>query len=372
MIYKMIPFIIIALIIVFSAHFLIYFTLVRFFNVTSPLAKVIIFTVILALALSFIFASLWSHFSDSVSSRVIYLLAASWYGLLVNFILASFILWLLSSGAKFFGWHVNQLLTGVLFFTLATLWSIYGVWNAFTPQLKNITVAIKDLPASWQGKKIVQLSDVHLGHIYRVDYLEQVVEKVNDLKPDAVVITGDLFDGLDGNLNSFIQPLNNLQAPAGIFFVTGNHETYLGLDKALKVLKETKIKVLADEVVMVDGLQLIGLSYAGEGKSRDLKNIIANLKDYQAMHPSILLYHVPAGVASAQTAGVNLQLSGHSHRGQLFPFMFITYLVYGGHDYGLHILDDYAIYTTSGLGTWGPPMRTGSNSEIVVITLVSK
>ena len=372
MLLKIIPFIIITLVVVFGSHFFVYFTLIRFFGVTRFLVKVVFFAGLAALAVSFILASIYSHFSDNIVSRLFYLLSASWYGLLVNFVIVSIIIWLIYGLTNYFGIQYNRFFLAVFFFVLATAWSFYGTWNAFLPRIKNITVAVKNLPAAWQGQKIVQLSDVHLGHIYRRDFLEQVISKVNEQKPAAVFFTGDLFDGMDGNLSGFIQPLNNIEAPLGVYFVTGNHETYLGFHNALKILEQTKIKVLQDELVNVDGLQIIGLSYGGEGNTKNVKKIIESLSNFDNSQPSVLLYHVPVGIKEAKESGINLQISGHTHRGQLFPFMLITRLVYGRYDYGFRTEADFNLYTSSGLGTWGPPMRTGSNSEIVVITLVNK
>ena len=149
----------------------------------------------------------------------------------------------------------------MLFFGIAFIYSVYGVWNAFYPRVKEVSVRIKNLPPGWEGKTIVQLSDVHLGHIYKADFLRKVVRTVNGLKPDMVVITGDLFDGMDGSLPSLVTPLNDLIAPDGVYFITGNHETYLGVGKAFSILEKTKVKILNDEVRDIRGLQLIGISY---------------------------------------------------------------------------------------------------------------
>jgi hypothetical protein len=195
------------------------------------------------------------------------------------------------------------------------------------------------------------------------------VEKVNLLKPDAVFITGDLFDGMDGNFDNVSDALNQIQAPDGIYFVTGNHETYFGLDKVNKILAQTKIKVLNDDVVDVKGLQIIGTLFPGDGQSRDIETVIKNNPNYVFGKPTILLHHAPTEIDQAKRLGVNLQLSGHTHKGQIFPFGYVTKLIYRGYDYGLHTEGDYNIYTTNGVGTWGPPMRTGNTPEIVDITL---
>jgi hypothetical protein len=195
------------------------------------------------------------------------------------------------------------------------------------------------------------------------------VDKVNAQKPSMVLITGDLFDGALGNLEQKVAPLNRLEAPQGIYFVTGNHETYLGAHHALEALRTTPVKVLADECVVVDGLQIIGISYPERGHSLRFAEKIARLKGFNANQPSILLYHAPTQIEAAKAAGINLQLSGHVHQGQLFPLQFVTRLIYGKYHYGLHQEGDFTLYTTSGTGLWGPTMRTGNHPEIVVLEL---
>jgi hypothetical protein len=174
-------------------------------------------------------------------------------------------------------------------------------------------------------------------------------------KPDLVVITGDLFDGADGKLEEFVAPLNALRAPLGIYFVTGNHETYLGVQRAYVALRTTPVRILADEAVILDGLQVIGISYPERGQSKNLARAIADLRGLDPALPSILLYHSPTHIAEAKAAGISLQLSGHAHHGQIFPIQFISRLVYGRYYHGLHVEGDYTLYASSGAGTWGPP-----------------
>ncbi|MBU4332634.1 metallophosphoesterase, partial [Patescibacteria group bacterium] len=249
---------------------------------------------------------------------------------------------------------------------------------------KNLTVSIRDLPEEWEGKTIVQLSDIHLGQIIGTRFMNRVNEKVDEINPEIVVITGDLFDGMNKSLDSFIKPLNNIKAKKGVYYVTGNHETYIGVKKALDTLEKTEINVLDDEVALVNGLQIIGVSYPG------LEKDIANDKNYNFNTPSLLLYHAPTDIRIkqidhnnmyyspkinfdyAKELGVDLQLSGHTHKGQIFPFNFITNYMYNGYDYGLHKEGYFSIYISSGTGFWGPAMRTGSRSEIVAITLKKK
>jgi len=252
---------------------------------------------------------------------------------------------------------------------LACLYSAYGLWNAYHPRARNLTVRIKNLPPAWRGRKVVQLSDLHLGYILRAGFASRLVAMANAESPDLVVITGDLFDGADGKLEELIAPLKALQAPLGIYFVSGNHETYLSVERAYAALRTTPVRILADEGVVIDGLQVIGISYPERGHSKDFAQAIAKVPGFDPALPSILLYHSPTHIAEAKAAGISLQLSGHAHQGQILPIQLISRLVYGRYYHGLHVEGDYTIYTSSGAGTWGPTLRTGNHPEIAVIQL---
>ena len=215
----------------------------------------------------------------------------------------------------------------------------------------------------------MHLSDVHLGRILGARFLARCVAKVNTARPAMVAITGDLFDGTDGNLTELVAPLHHLVAPKGIYFVTGNHETYLGVERAYAALRATPVRVLANETVSVDGLQVVGVGFPERGQTASFAERMAMLKGFDPAVPSVLLYHNPNQVAAAKAAGISLQLSGHVHQGQLFPLQFITRLMFGKYYHGLHTEGDFTLYTSSGTGVWEPTMRTGNNPEIAVLHL---
>jgi len=351
-------FVILALAILAGAHYFLYFSAIHFFRIAG-FYKNVLAAVFVFLAVSFILALILAHWQENFFTRSFYLASGFWLGLLVNLILASVVVWLIIFAFR----NANAALLACVFFVLAFVCSAYGAWLAFNPQIKVISVTIPNLPAEWKNKKIVQISDVHLGIVYRRDFMQKVVEMTNSVEPEMVVITGDLFDGMDKNLNSLASPLDELKAEKGVFFVTGNHETYLGIDKVFAALEKTKVKVLKNEVVDVDGLKIIGLNYGDDSIFESLK------KDFSGS-PNILLHHSPTNINLFKNSGINLQLSGHTHQGQIFPFGLLTKLIYHGYDYGLHQIGAYTIYTTSGAGTWGPAMRRpGGASEIVVVHL---
>jgi predicted MPP superfamily phosphohydrolase len=350
-----------------AAHWVVYISLVKFFTISGALTKNILLGSLIFLAASFFVSMSLAHVNDNIFSRGYYMLSGIWIGLLVNLLLffaIAWAIWLLGSWSNSLP---NEKFLAVLAIVFALAYSTYGVFNAFNPKITSLDVVIDGLPKEWVGKKIVQISDVHLGHVYRAEHMTNVVEKINAIKPDVVVITGDLFDGTDGNIDSFLAPINNIKAP--IFFVTGNHETYIGIDEAYSAIAKTKIIPLRDSFQNINGLQFVGIDYPLRGSNRDISKIIPAMSGWDQYAPSILLIHEPLQIEQAKKVGIALQLSGHTHKGQLFPFGLITSLLYKGYDYGFKREGSFAIYTSSGLGGWGPPMRTQKGSEIVEITL---
>jgi len=361
-------FIVLLLIVLFGGHYFLYFSVVRFFAISGILKKVLLVSIVF-LSVSFIFALLLAQLNEGFLVKVFYFISSFWLSFLFYFILAAAAVWLIFWAGKIFDLNVNFSFWAVIFFISAFSVSLYGIWNAFNLQVRDITVDIPNLPSVWENKRIVQISDLHLGLIHREALMKNLVEKINFIKPEIVVITGDLFDSMDGQFDFLPEWLNKIQAEKGIYFVTGNHETYLGVNEVFSVLEKTKITVLRDEVVDLDGLKLIGIDYPDRSENKDVIAVLNSLRKDFFNQPNILLYHSPVFINQFKEAGINLQLSGHTHGGQIFPMNLIAKFIYKGYSYGFHQIGDYALYATSGAGTWGPTMRIGTHSEIVVITI---
>lgn len=391
MILKVILFLAVILAITTGAHLLLYKAIVNFWEITSPWVKSILLVVLLLLALSFMASFFLLRIQENQFTIGFYIFSATWTGLFLNLLLAAGACWLLISLLRIIGQNPNTRWIAAVGLILAMLYTAYGIWNALHPRVKDVTVTLKGLPPEWQNKTMVQLSDIHLGYVHGQRFLDNIITKVNAIQPEIIFITGDLFDGMDASFFDLIKPLDQLSAPQGVFFVTGNHETYVGLKRALDVLSQTRIRVLNNEVINVDGLEIIGIGYPGIHKKNDIRGL-EKLEQPSSNHtPRILLFHTPTSIrlkdedefgqhfstywipdtsfTLPQELGVDLQLSGHSHAGQIVPFSLLTKLIYKGYDYGLRREGDFSIYTTSGVGTWGPPMRTGNSPEIVVIKL---
>jgi predicted MPP superfamily phosphohydrolase len=361
--------ILVGLTVLLGSHYFLYFSIIHFFHISNVSQDHVVLGVLFFLSISFIIFSILAHFLENLLTRLFYFLSGFWLGLLTNLFLASLAVWIIIGFSHLLGIVPNTAFLGGSLYILALAYSIYGVFNAFSIRLKNISATIPGLPDAWKGKRIIQVSDLHIGHIFKNNFMRKVAAMINSEHPEMVVITGDLFDGMDGDLSDPLSSLNTIETPKGIFFITGNHETFLGAKFVSDALHGINLRILKDEVVDVDGLKLVGVSYPEQGESKTILSALEKLKDGYIGKPNILLYHAPESIKKIKDTGINLQLSGHTHKGQIYPFNFFIKLFFRGYDYGLHVMGDYTLYVTNGTGTWGPTMRTGNTPEIVVITL---
>jgi predicted MPP superfamily phosphohydrolase len=244
-------------------------------------------------------------------------------------------------------------------------------------QVRDIAVRLRRLPRASQGTTIVQLTDMHVGGTIGRAFVEDIVRRTNALAPDLVAITGDLVDGTVESLQEAIAPLAGLRARHGVFFVTGNHEYFSGARAWLSALRALGIRVLENERVPIGegegGFDLAGVHDYGAGRfdAEHRSDVAAALAGRHPGREVVLLAHQPRSVLEAARLGVGLQLSGHTHAGQIWPF---TYLVRLQQPYlaGLHRHGDTQIYVSPGTGYWGPPMRLGTRAEITRITLLGE
>ncbi|MDO9513933.1 MAG: metallophosphoesterase [Elusimicrobiota bacterium] len=215
--------------------------------------------------------------------------------------------------------------------------------------------------------RIAAFSDIHLEDNKSPVWLENLVAKVNSLEPDIIVIAGDFCDGaLEAKKKLFIDALGKLSASDGVFAVTGNHEFYSGVKQFERFAEKAGIRMLRNESVSIKGKMIL----AGVDDDAGDAELAKALPENAGGLPVILLSHRPEIFGKAAERGVFLQFSGHTHAGQI-PFFNLLVKLYYKHPYGLYRQGDSYIYTTSGAGTWGPPMRLGSKSEIVIFTIVN-
>jgi predicted MPP superfamily phosphohydrolase len=353
--------------ILLAAHWFIYRTWIDFWFPLGPAAAAALRLAVLPLALSFLAAALVGFRFSNLAIRIFYWLASMWLGVLNYLFLAACLCWpvdfvLRVSGA---GFH-RPLIAGVLF-GLAAVTAVYGFLNAQWIRLRRVVVRLPGLPEAWRGRSAVLLSDLHLGNLNGVGFSRRLVEKVQALHPDIVFMPGDFFDGSGADPEMLAAPFRDLKVPLGMFYVTGNHEEFGDASHYTQAIAGAGIRVLANEKAVVEGLAILGIPYSDSTYPIRVKATLDALRA-EAGQPSILLLHAPTRLPIVEQAGVSLQLSGHTHKGQFFPFSWLTRRIFGKFTHGLERFGALQVYTSSGVGTWGPPMRVGTSPEIVEIT----
>ena len=262
--------------------------------------------------------------------------------------------------------------------TLAGSATVYGFYSARKgPFIIKHDIYLKNLPDAFESFSIAQISDLHVGPTIKRPYVEDVLEKISRLNPDLIAVTGDLVDGSVKYLKSELQPLKDMIAPYGTFFVTGNHEYYSGVDQWLDETDRLGMKNLinSNELISKAGDQ-IAIAGITDFRAHQIKPAHRSdpglaLRSVPEDIIKIVLAHQPNSIHSVHETGADLQLSGHTHGGQFWPF---TYLVKMIHPYiaGLHDHHGTQIYVNRGTGYWGPPLRIGVPAEITLIRLKKK
>jgi hypothetical protein len=318
------------------------------------------------LSVSFVAASLLAFRYTNVFVRAFYRAAAVWMGLLTFLFFAAIASWIIFGVARLTGLNVNFHRMTELLFVVAAMAGIYGVFNAGWTRITRATIRLANLPVAWRGRKAALISDVHLGHVRNGNFLRRMVAKILREEPDAIFIAGDLYDGTAIDAGRAAEPLNKLTAPQGVYFVAGNHEQFGDDSKYLRAIAAAGVRVLSNEKVEVDGLQIIGVPYRNAVQDGQFASVLRGVS-LDRDRASILLTHAPDRPEIAEAAGVSLQLSGHTHLGQFIPWSWMARRMYRQFVYGLSRIGQMQVFTSSGAGTWGPPLRLGSNPEIVVL-----
>jgi len=285
---------------------------------------------------------------------------------IIRFISSKFIL---RSVERFFSRIYARGITVVI---ISFLFIVYGVYNASDIIVTEYDVDISK--GSIDGLNIVMFSDTHIGTAIKEKQIDEIVEKVNNMNPDIICLCGDIFDeGTSQRLEEYAAAaFSKFQSKYGAYYITGNHEYYSGdSQKAIKFIQDAGINVLEDECTLIDNrFYIIGRmdKEVVRETGNERKEVSEIMKDINKELPVILLDHRPVGIIDSKNSGVDLQLSGHTHAGQIFP---INFLVGVSNDlsYGYLKDENFNIIVTSGCGTWGVPIRIGSSTEIVNIKI---
>ena len=366
--------------ILFLAHWFVYATAVHFWGgLAASWAVKLAFSL---LSVSFVAASLRGWYSHHPLVRVFYCIAAIWLGFASFFLLASVASWIVEgvNAAAGLGWR--PALIADTAFGAAIAASLYGVLNAACPRVTRLTIALPGLPPQWRGRTAALVSDLHLGHVRNVRFVRGVVNKLLALQPDIVLVAGDLYDGVAGDFEKLAGPWKALtsQSPSlaqgaaaprkpqfGVYYIAGNHEEFYRNAEYLPPLLRSGVRVLDNEKVEIDALQLIGVHYRDAVNENRYRSILRSMQ-LDRGHASVLLLHAPVRLPISEEEGISLQLSGHTHGGQFFPWTLVAKRVWARFNHGLQRLGNLQVYTTYGTGTWGPPLRVATRPEIVLIT----
>lgn len=260
--------------------------------------------------------------------------------------------------------HTAITATIVLFVVIAA--SFYGIYEANNLQVERIRIVTPRLPPGSAAIRIAQVSDLHLGLIHRDEALAPIVNRLQELQPDLLVATGDIVDAQLNHLDELVELWQQIDPPLGKYAVTGNHEYYAGLDQALDFLHRSGFEVLRNRNVKVgEWLKVVGVDDPARGGNPDEDRALGERSEQF----TVLLKHRPDVVAASQ-GKFELQLSGHTHRGQIFPFNLLTAIEYPRQN-GLYTLtNNQFLYVSRGTGTWGPPMRILAPPEITLFEIV--
>ena len=363
---RLIGFIAVVQSVLWLMHWLLYETWAFSFSGGETSRVFLIKRILAILSVSFVVASLLAfRYSNRIVSTI-YRIAAVWMGLFSFLLLAAASSWVVFGIGRLAGVDVNFHRIVELLFGVGMLAGLYGLFNASWTRITRTTVRLANLPEAWRGRRAALISDLHLGPVRNGSFLRRIVAKILKEEPDAVFIAGDLYDGTAIEAQRAAEPLSKLVAPHGVYFVAGNHEEFGDDSKYLQAIAAAGVRVLNNEKVELDGLQVIGVPYRNATQKRHLASALNEVRLDRA-RASILLTHAPDHPEIAEAAGISLQLSGHTHLGQFLPWSWMARRVYRQFVYGLSRIGKMQVFTSSGAGTWGPPVRLGSSSEIVML-----
>jgi len=372
--------------VVFTVYFSVntYLFLKGLYSIPKDPAGKIFYTVIFFFfALSYIIGRILDKISPSSASDFFIHIGAVWLALMLYLFLGSVLLdiaRLLLTALKlkplfiYNDYDKAKKISSLIILFISIVLTVYGYYNAINPVVKNIQIFIPKSSSKYEKLKIAFISDVHLGVILGEKFAARLTNLINEQKPDIVLFGGDLLDEDAVQVlrkNSGV-PLLNLRAPLGVYGILGNHEYIGGIKKAEEFYSLHNIKLLVDEAILIDNsFYLIGRDDRTSERfaKRKRKSLSELTGPLDSSLPMILLDHQPFNLEISAQNKIDLHLSGHTHHGQLWPFNHITKFVYEV-SWGYKKKNNTHIYVSSGFGTWGPPVRIGSKSEIVIINVL--
>lgn len=244
----------------------------------------------------------------------------------------------------------------------------YGIWNSSNTRKTIYNISSEELSSNWEGKKIILISDLHIGSIHEENFIKKIVTMVNIEKPDFVFIAGDMIEGTSFPYKEWLGEFEKINPQTKIFYVEGNHEKYNLEYELFKSGIPNNINNITDKKIILDGIQLIGLHHEEEEHPENVIRRLNNL-GYEKEKPSIILIHDPRNIKALSENNTSLILSGHTHNGQFYPFKWIVKYIYKNFTYGIQKINKTNYIVSSGIGTSMIPIRLGTKPEMVIVNI---
>lgn len=359
---------ILLLFITISGEYLLYVTFHTLGAFKYPYVKNIILILGVLLPTMFVGAMLYGGKHFSLINEWIYTVGGIWLVIFTYLLMGVATVLLLMLINNSFGFNLPIKLISFILITISTLVILYGIYNADYPRIVRMEINSPALAPLWKDKKIVIISDVHLGIIRQGKFMKKVVDIMNTEQPDITFNLGDLIDGPSFPYKEGFAPISLLNPPLGNFYVEGNHEGYSEEYPIFKANFPKNLNDLTDKKVIINDTQIIGISY-DEQKTADEMNQELKQVGYDKNIPSIILMHDPKDIPMLANDGVSLVLSGHTHKGQFFPFSILVKMLDSKYFYGVTNTLNTVSITSAGVGTAMTPVRIGTTPEIIVLTI---
>lgn len=360
-------FIILSAIILIS-EYIVYSSLHDAGIVRSKQLEIILMILGFVFPLIFIFSIRYSFRRYSLFNSLLNVISSVWI-LIVSYIFIIYIFLVILISID--GYYELRLPIEIIyntFFVGILMIALYGILNSRNIKIVRMEIDSKKLSKDWSNKKIIIISDTHIGNINRLRFMKKIVKIMKSENPDIVFNVGDLIDGAAFPYKKCFEPLSTLNPELGNYYVEGNHEKYSKDYDKFKLEFPKNLNDLTDKNIIINNTQIIGLGFR---LKENADEIISRLKllDYNPNIPSIVLVHDPMNVPALSSLGVSLVLSGHTHSGQFFPFTLVIKYIYKKYAYGLNYTNNTASVTSCGVGTSVAPVRIGSTPEIIVLTI---
>lgn len=359
---------IILFIVVLLSEYITYISLHTAGIIKSARIEIILISLGVIFPLMFIISMLYSYKHYSIFNSWLNTISSVWLGIIIYIFIASVIISLLILSNYYFGLQLPIKLIANILIAVTLVLITYGTINASNPRIVKWNITSEELSKDWSGKKIVIISDIHLGSERREGFLKKVVSKIEKEKPDIVFIVGDLIDGPSIPYEKWFSEFSTLKPQFGILYVEGNHEKYNQEYDKFKSVVGRVVNDLTDKKTIINNTQIIGLDYSESELGKDINKQLESLQ-YDKNQSSIILMHDPKNTAFLSSQGVSLVLSGHTHDGQFFPFTILLSSLYKKYVYGVSYTGNTVSLTSSGIGTAVVPIRIGTNPEIVVLNI---